>query len=95
MLPPPARSSKRGRGLGEVLDSRGVSPAHWLSEPAGSLALHPGASFLVHMVRQTISKWVRQARHCSGNDQTKIFALLGAPILVWGLGSEHTNQRRK
>lgn len=67
MLPPPARSTKRGKGLGEVLDSRGVSPAHWLSEPAGSLAVHPGASFLVHMVRQTISKCVRHARHCSGS----------------------------
>ena len=43
-------SLRHGGGLGEVLDSRGASLAPWLSEPAGSLAVNPGASFLVHLL---------------------------------------------
>lgn len=31
----------------------------------------------------------------SGNDQTKIFALIGAPILAWGPGTRHADQQRK
>lgn len=68
--------------------------ALWLYPPALSLL---ACSF----TQQMISKCLQHARRCSGpgdpavTKQTKIFAFIGGPILVWGPGNKHANQGTK
>lgn len=97
-------SGQRHRGgLGNVLESGRASTAPWLSEPPGSLALSLSTVFFPHLFIYSAKDFqvlpVGQALlwpwESAATKHRKIFAVIGAPILVCGGQAVNISQRRK